>query len=294
MPITIQLIGGLGNQLFGYFAGKHISRTLGTGLVLNLSKQKHNSHNKSSILDLSFVNEGVSWSEKGSVVERVVNAVPTWLFDSQRFSRRYLGYYRSEAVGFDSTLNRIKDRTLVSGYFQTHKYFEEEGGTSSFGQLVPVNPSSWFSSMREKAHELRPIVVHVRRGDYLASINQSIGVLARGYFEESLEQVRLNADHSDREIWLFSDSAPEVQAELAQLSKNLRVIHPPAESNAAENMALFSMGSAHIISNSTFSYWGAMFSKNSSVIAPTKWFREMEDPRDLIPPTWIRVNSKWM
>lgn len=294
MPITIQLIGGLGNQLFGYFAGRHASRTLGTRLFLNLSKQNYNSHKKSSILDLSFVTEEVSWSTKGSIIEKVVNAVPTWLLNSQQFSRRYLGYYRSEDLGFDSTLNRVKDGTLVSGYFQTHKYFEEEGGTSSFGELMPVNPSNWFSSMQEKARELGPIMVHVRRGDYLAPINQPIGVLGRGYFEESLEKVRLDAGHSDREIWLFSDSALEVQAELGRLSKNLRVIHPPAESNAAENMALFSMGSAHIISNSTFSYWGAMFSSNSSVIAPTKWFRDMEDPRDLIPPTWIRVNSKWM
>jgi hypothetical protein len=294
MSVTIQLIGGLGNQLFGYFAGRHISRILDANLVLNLEKQRFNAHDRSSILDLQFVTEATSWSTNGSVVEKLVNAVPSRLFDAQKFSRRFLGYYRSADIGFDSTLDLVKDGTLVSGYFQTHRYFDAEGGSASIGQLAPVRPSTWFSVMQEKARELNPIMVHVRRGDYLESINQSIGALARGYFEESLEKVRSDADNSDREIWLFSDSAPEVQAELSGLSENLRVIFPPTESKAVESMALFSLGSAHIISNSTFSYWGAMFSKNSRVIAPTKWFRGMEDPRDLIPPTWTRVTSKWM
>jgi hypothetical protein len=294
MSVTMQLVGGIGNQLFGYFAGKHVSRILGTELVLNLAKQKLNSHNKSSILDLNFVTEAVSWSSKGSQIEKFVNAVPSWLFDSQKISRRHLGYFKSRDVGFDSSLDEAKDGTLLSGYFQTYKYFEEEGGTPNLGQVLPVNPSSWFLDMQERAREVGPVMLHVRRGDYLAPINQTIGPLAPGYFEESLEVIRSNGSFSDREIWLFSDSPQEVKADISRLAKNLRVIHPPSESSAAESMILFSMGEAHIISNSTFSYWGAMFSQGSDIIAPTKWFRGMEDPQDLIPPTWTRVKSRWM
>jgi hypothetical protein len=55
-----------------------------------------------------------------------------------------------------------------------------------------------------------------------------------------------------------------------------------------------SLASANVIANSTFSWWAAALNQNKGfVVAPDKWFRGLEDPKDLIPPDWILVKSQW-
>jgi hypothetical protein len=63
--------------------------------------------------------------------------------------------------------------------------------------------------------------------------------------------------------------------------------------SASETLQLFRRCDGYIIANSSFSWWAAMLSQavNPIVIAPTKWFRNLEDPKELIPPSWLRVNS---
>ena len=51
MAVTVKLMGGLGNQLFGYFAGLYVAKNLETNLVLDVYQQKHNHHQGSSISD---------------------------------------------------------------------------------------------------------------------------------------------------------------------------------------------------------------------------------------------------
>jgi hypothetical protein len=54
-------------------------------------------------------------------------------------------------------------------------------------------------------------------------------------------------------------------------------------------------GSANVISNSTFSWWPAFLSQTSvATVCPSDWFLNMEQPLELIPNNWIKIDSDWL
>jgi hypothetical protein len=294
MTISVQLLGGLGNQLFGYFAGKYLSERLSTKLVLDLSKQEFNSHHQSSILDFSFVSEEVRWDSNLPVAERLINLIPPRFPGLQIRAEKYFKYYASKTIGFDSRLESLQDGVTITGYFQTHRYFSALEDFPALGPMSLVSPSSWFSEMADRVRKTRPIMIHIRRGDYLDAVNHSMGTLSQHYFESAFELLKEDPEYTESPIWIFSDSISMARQEAHGIPGEVFVVDAPLESTAAENLTLFSMGSSHIISNSTFSYWGATFSQRQKVIAPNKWFRQLDDPRELIPSKWKTSTSTWI
>jgi hypothetical protein len=91
----------------------------------------------------------------------------------------------------------------------------------------------------------------------------------------------------DSEVIIFSDD-PEWCLNHS-LFRSDRFMVSQTENNALD-LCLMSFCSAHIIANSSFSWWGAWLSNSENVIAPSDWFKgsnnEHLDTSDLIPETW--------
>lgn len=292
MSVSIRLVGGLGNQLFGYFAGRYIASKLSTDLVLDLSQQKHNQHESSSILDLDLVeHDEVTFSPSRERADRLISLIPLKWTKVSDVSQRSLKCFHSRGLGWDPRLESVEDGSVISGYFQTYKYFSSHSKIHGMGRLTPKNPSDWYLKMSEKARAQRPVAIHLRRSDYQREINKSIGVLSTRFHMDALDRLATSQGNSGSEVWVFSDDIKSASYELRHVSQKIRLIRPPSNSTAAESMSLFSSASSHIISNSTFSYWGAMFGAGSAVVAPEKWFYLWQDPKDLLPPHWITAKS---
>jgi hypothetical protein len=64
---------------------------------------------------------------------------------------------------------------------------------------------------------------------------------------------------------------------------------------ALEEFKIISRSKRIVIGNSTFSWWGAYLAgSNANVVAPAKWFKHKQDPKDLIPPKWKTIQSSWI
>ena len=122
-----------------------------------------------------------------------------------------------------------------------------------------------------------------------------MGLLSETYYENGINF--LKSEGITEEIWVFSDDSSAAASTLRFLGgRQVRWISDYVnELSAEEEMMLMTFGGAHIIANSTFSWWGAYLSKSSRcIVAPEHWFQYKEEPLDLIPPNWIRLRSYWM
>jgi hypothetical protein len=88
---------------------------------------------------------------------------------------------------------------------------------------------------------------------------------------------------------IISDDVPYCK-EVFPESDNIRI---SSGENDFEDLCLMSLADHNIISNSSFSWWGAYLNKNENkkVIAPSDWFKDKinMNTKDLIPKNWIII-----
>ena len=294
--IEIELVGGLGNQLFGYFAGLYLAQSSKSDVVFDLSSvpygiTQHNSSLKSFLLPENLQFKSRKLRKPQRLARRVSNFLIRKLPGYQVILLRTGHIYQSKEIGYDDNLAKIPDNTVVRGYFQSWEYFTRIENRK-YCNLELAAPSEWFRENQKTAQIIRPIMMHIRRGDY-NKVASEFGLLAEGYFLESTKAARQGV--GDREIWVFSDDTEAAAQIISSCAiQNAKIIQPPINNDPAESLLLMSEGSANIVSNSTFSWWAATLNQNSPIVlAPAPWYRKIEEPESLIPPSWLRLPAVW-
>lgn len=297
-PITVEVVGGVGNQLFGYAAGLYCALKCQTNLnVADQDVHRGFTNHGSTIreLDLTCTYETPRRHRTFSLalVSRLQSLIGHRYRTLARLTSRVLKVFVADDVGFVGSLNICRPGYYLRGYFQTHKYFE---ACRILGvELSPklLSPSEAYLAHVSRIEEIAPIVVHVRRGDY-RKLSETFGLLSTKYYEDAIKLLRKREVLESKPIWVFSDEPEEVRREF-QATDFFESLHFPDVSlcSAVEVMLLMSKGSASVISNSTFGWWGAILKTEGPTVAPSKWFRDQPEPVDLIPPTWMRSPSVW-
>jgi hypothetical protein len=294
--ITVYFMGGLGNQMFQYAAGKTLAERHGVGLAFDLRHLRKHSY-RPFMLDSLLVPEADPSAP--SVVKN----------DRQNFLRRFWPQRRerSEPVTagvrynephfhFDSGFEALPPETALRGHFQSERYFGEIAG-DLHNLFLPRQPlSATAAQMLGRIEKSRlPVSVHIRRGDY-ARLEQVRyhGILGRRYYRDALERIE-GIVGPDAELFVFSDDADAAEHVLDFVPPS-RLVHVRGDVKRPwEDMALMAKCCHHIIANSSFSWWGAWLngSPDKVVVAPRAWFRpevlKTNDTRDLYPPGWILV-----
>ena len=205
---------------------------------------------------------------------------------------KVFGEFHSSQVGFDKELAQIQHIDLVKGYFQTFEYIDSVRD-NIVADLEVRNPSEIFRSLSKKIEKSRPIVIHIRGGDYKSN-RKKIGMLNKEYYSAALEQA--SKFDSNSKYWVFSDDKDYATDLLSNLGlEPERTIFPEAGLSDAETIKLMSLGVGIIICNSTFSWWAAYLNSNPKfIICPNEWFRGLTQPLSLCPSNWIKVKSSWV
>jgi hypothetical protein len=202
-----------------------------------------------------------------------------------RFIKR--GIFLSDGNGFDARLEKIDSGRKLIGNFHTYRYASMPKVQKQMQKLSLNVVPNWVKDLQAIALENRPIVVQIRRGDYLTI--SELGILESNFFVSALS--RLVVDFPESEIWIFSDDFTDIFDFIPlDLHKRARLIDMDVH-DAGGNLEAMREGGAYIISNSTFGWWGAFLSKASDpvVLCPQNWFKTLPNPNDLIPLNWIPV-----
>ena len=272
----INLVGGLGNQLFGYMAGKYLEEICGHRVVFNTWH-----------ISRGLTDHGVSLEGRGLPGNFISKPPPP------RWARLTQRPYRSKDLGWDPNLQMLRRGRVVEGHFQTWKYRNalEKVVPSRREVLLRGSQSSWLSHLLELAQNKKPVIVHFRRGDY-KKVPEAMGLLGKYYYRKALNALPDGLRSSP--VWIFSDEPKLAREFFADFTTELLFIDPPKDNDPGESLFLMSQGHGHVISNSTFAWWGAALSETSSfVMAPSPWLRGYETPRDFFPEGWILVEHEW-
>jgi hypothetical protein len=303
--ITVSLIGGLGNQMFQYAAGKALAERHDVPLALDLSGFR-NYALRSFLLDRLSVPEAELARASEASAEKTPHNFTRALW-MQRIDRLLVctglpklvaspTQYREPHFHYDPAFEALGPKTSLFGYFQSERYFSSIAKTLR-DCLSPREPLSAISVevLTRIERSLLPVSVHVRRGDYLNHGTAEFhGILGESYYREAIDRIDA-ALGEGADFFIFSDDPAAAEQVLNFMPKS-RLIHVYGDPERPwEDMALMARCRHHVTANSSFSWWGAWLNRSSDkiVVAPRAWFGPAElkkrNTADLYPPGWILV-----
>lgn len=183
---------------------------------------------------------------------------------------------------FDSNVLEVDDNTNLRGYFQTEKYFKHCSdvvkGEFTFKKEVIDECEKFLKDFKSK----KTVSLHIRRTDYLHLTH------LHGEFSLEYHKKAINLLNDSNTVFIV------VSDDIEWCTKNLNYDNLVfSNGNTNFDLCLQSMCDSHIISNSTFSWWGAWLGSNKEkqVIAPEKWFNDNSGYSyiDIIPSEWIKI-----
>ncbi|RBI71568.1 alpha-1,2-fucosyltransferase [Roseovarius sp. TE539] len=282
--VVSRLLGGTGNQLFQYAAGRALADHLGCDLLLDarhLSARTARGDCFAHFARARFARDDAALppARHDGLLRYVL-----W-----RIFGRTPRFHREKGLGFDRGFFDLPPETYLHGYWQSQRYFAPiadrlrrdlafttplAGANAAMAQTISKAPS--------------PVAVHVRRGDYTAS--GAYAACSPGYYRNAVDTIR---DRLDRPLtcFVFSNDPDWARANL-DLGQETIVVDINDETGGHFDLHLQSLCAHNVIANSSFSWWAAWLNANPDriVVAPKNWFAPGKpDNPDICPADWIRL-----
>lgn len=284
-PVIVTLTSGLGNQMFQYALYRYLKNN-GREVILAPFERYLNEHNGYE-LNRIF----------GSSVEKPSSA---------RLIKFYIGLYWFLNGRISNILKRITvnlsnkllhlipyDIIVFPGWMD-YKFIPELGNSLYNIFKFPDLTDKQNLLILKQIRNSESVSLHIRRGDF-QNVNKwrmALGdICDLDYYRKAIEE--LNNHVPNPQFFVFSDDMDWVKQNLKLESANY--IDWNKGSDSFKDLELMAECKHNILSNSTFSLWGAWLNKNTSkvVIVPQKWQHNYNDnTREIyLHPTWIQIDN---
>lgn len=300
--IAIRLLGGLGNQMFQYAAARALAEENEADLLFDVSAF-------AEYPDRAYALEPFRVAARIAEEDELAE-FPTPPGAPGRIGRlrsRLMGNlgmpmpktaknngkraYREPFFEYSPELLKLKPDVYLEGYFQSELYFRHMADTirEELTLLHPLEGEAAKWAERIKASEA--VSLHVRRGDYVndPEAAKAHGVLDTDYYRNALPHVTKGM--MSPELFVFTDDPEWVESSF-DIGKPFTLVAGNLGAPYVD-MMLMRLARAHVIANSSFSWWGAWLASFAGpVVAPKNWFgpsRRRWNTRDLLPQRWITL-----
>lgn len=277
--IGVKLEGRLGNQMFQFAFAHSTAKKLKSKFYLDRSTETF-------LLPHYFTIPSTSLDKIDSRIFKIRGYKNLFSYHLRKlFFTTIKNVYGLKEITFlnenfpKDELKKVTKKTLFRGFFQSDIYFESISQEVRNMFIVQNKFKLAYNNVFEKLPQNKTIiVVHIRRGDYL---NMGLN-LPITYFHDAIKQLSVQNPY----YVFISDEPSFIEQEFSYLediyiSKNSDVIDFQFLLNA----------DICIISNSSFSWWGAYLNKKKiMVFAPKFWLgKDSELPKTIIPEGWVKI-----
>ena len=247
----------MGNQLFQWAYGKSLAVKYNTSLLLDTSFYSNQTVDTFRNYELDkFPN--LIYQNPNNELKETIKVDDNFHYNELLYNENY-NYY-------------------LNGFWQSEKYFLKNSDLIR-EQLQPT--IEIIEKLKQQING-KSVSIHVRRTDYVTS-NGFHPVQTIEYFNKAVETI----GYYDQ-LFVFSDDINWCKENLKY--KNILFVE---NQDNLEDMWLMSLCDHNIISNSSFSWWGAWLNQNKDkiVISPKNWFGSQSNLNDLdiTPIDWIKI-----
>jgi hypothetical protein len=309
--ITINIMGGLGNQLFEIFTAIATAlRNNDTFFFLKYDELGANpGYHRHTYWDTLFKGLCSYVKPLNETSLKETESLPSW---------------NERGFNFSPVPTDTKNKKLrLTGYFQNEKYFKDK--YTEICEMIQLSQQKinikeqyknekWWCN-HDSSNKRVIVSTHFRIGDYTATVNVH-PVMTIEYYYRAISHVIQNANNNKHEKNSFSFVVFYDPCDKSIVEQHIQKLKLFCQTDSAivkyandiefhlvkdtipdwEQLILMSLCDHNIMANSTFSWWGAYFNENPDKIVcyPSVWFGPalcFHDTSDLCLNTWHKITA---
>lgn len=301
--VSVELPGGLGNQLFAFATGLALSKSQQGSLELDTRAIDYSHAGMAlDIRDLLSVEEFRFYKSRDLplYLRRIRDSALHRLPFLQKRYKEYFGIVSDQDIkageGVSSLLKPFREnkkltRVHLKGYFQDFTLVLEV--KDLLIKFIKEDFSEPGKILRDSLDSRNVLGVHIRGGDFLNSNWRSlVGNLSSQYYLNAISKLNQNGYYFD-EVWIFTNDLPYAKELIRGLDFNFKFVDNEMVERPAESFNLLKRCTGIIASNSSFSYMASYLSPKAHVVVVPESFSKAGNQIGGIPKSWLQERPIW-